>query len=192
MNPANLIFWIFAHIIYDPELMAAIREETAPAFKGDEIDTFYLINNCPWLESVWHECLRLYTSVTSTRYITQDTQLGSSWLQKGHPILFSARQIAFHDERFGANPLQFDKMRFYRDPKLKHVESHRPFGGGVYACCGRHLTKHVHAAFVAIMLKNYDLSLAFPQAFPGVHENEPSIGVLVSDDDFYINLKERA
>jgi cytochrome P450 len=187
MNVSNMTFWLLAHIIADPNLTATIREETRPAFKKDNVlDTQYLLTNCPRLDSVWHECLRLYTSVTTSRFVTHDTQLGSVFLKKGHPILFSARQIAFHDKRFGADdPLLFDDMRFFNDPTLKNVNSHRPFGGGKYVCLGRHLTRHVHAAFVAILLKNFEVGPAFPQVFPRVHENEPAVGVLTGVEEFF-------
>lgn len=194
MNMAHLIFWLLAHIIHEPELLAAIRSETAPAFNSDgELDTFYLVNNCPRLESAWHEALRLYTSVTTTRWVSQDTQLGSRWLQKGHAILFSARQIGFHDERFAStgDPLIFDSERFLDNPKLKHVNCHRPFGGGKFMCTGRRLAKHVHAAFVTTFLRSYDVVLPFPQEFPGVRDNEAAVGVLGSAGDVIFELVSR-
>jgi cytochrome P450 len=192
MNPANLVFWLLAHIVYDKDLMETIRKETAPAFTSNgSVDTYYLVNSCPHLESAWHEVLRLYTSVTSTRYITKDTMINNAHLKKGHAVLFSARQMAFHDTRLGENPLEFDATRFHADLKRKNLDSHRHFGGGKFMCCGRHLTKHVHATFVAQLLRKYDVSLAFPQKFPGVFDNEPSIGVLVAKDDLYLQLKER-
>jgi cytochrome P450 len=193
MNPANLVFWLLAHILYNETLMELVPAETALAFKADgTLDTYYLVNSCPRLESVWHEVLRLYTSVTTTRYVTKDTVLHDVRLEKGHAVLFSARQMAFHDPRLGENPLQFDATRFLTDPKRKFLSSHRHFGGGESLCCGRHITKHVHLAFVAQLLRRYSVRLAFPQEFPGVYENEPSIGVLSTSDDIYLQFEEHS
>src|SRR5262245_22928767 len=191
MNPANAAFWLLAHITYDDKLTTIIREETAPAFKNNEIDTYYLVNSCPRLESVWHECLRLYTSVTSMRYITQNTQLDSNLLEKGRCVLFSVRQMCLQDKICGQDPLGFDSMRFYKMPDLKYSDSYRPFSGGRYICPGRHLAKHAHAALIAVLLRNYDVSLAFPQSFPRVCEDGPSIGVMESEGDLVLELREK-
>jgi cytochrome P450 len=193
MNTANVVFWLVAHIVSEPELIDIIRTETAPAFRPDgKVDTYYLVNSCPRLASVWHECLRLYASVTTLRYITEDTTLDSKKLKQGNAVLFSARQLAFNEDVFGANYQNFDNMRFFRDPKLQHSNSFRPFGGGKFMCPGRHLSKHVHFAFAAILLRRYDVSCAFPQTMPKPLENEPAIGVLMSPEDFFVNLKPRS
>lgn len=192
MNPANIIFWLVAHIVFEPELVDIIRAETSPAFGPDgALDTYYLANSCPRLASVWHECLRLYASVTTLRYITEDATIDSKKLKKGRSVLFSARQLALNEEVFGPDNLKFDSKRFLRDPQLQHSNSFRPFGGGKFMCPGRHLAKHVHFAFVAILLRRYDVSLAFPQVMPKPLENEPAIGVMMSPEDLFVKLEPR-
>jgi cytochrome P450 len=192
MNPADAAGWLAAHVTYDVALADTIRKETAPAFKIDSsLDTFYLINSCPVLMSVWFEVLRFYTSVTTMRTATEDTFIGDTYFQKGSELLFSARQLALNRDVFSDNAAEFDHMRFFRNPELQHNESFRPFGGGKSMCPGRHIAVHVATALVAILLRRYDVSPAFPQNFPHPFEDEPSIGLMRTKDRLYIKLESR-
>jgi len=192
MNPAYATHWIVAHILFDPNLTSIIREETALAFKDDgSLDTFILVNRCPMLNSVWLETLRLYASVTAIRTINQNTQLGSNTLTKGGTIMFSARQLSHDAKVFGSNYESFDPLRFYRAPELQHSESFRPFGGGKLMCPGRHLAKHAILSFVAIMLRRFNVTLAFPQPFPRYFEAEPTIGIMDTHDEVFVQLEAR-
>jgi hypothetical protein len=45
--------------------------------------------------------------------------------------------------------------------------------------------------FVAITLRRYDLTLAFPQQFPRYKERKPSIGIISGHDDLIFEAKVR-
>jgi cytochrome P450 len=51
-----------------------------------------------------------------------------------------------------------------------------PLVGGKFICLGRQLARHVHAAFVAILLRKYDIEVVEGQQFPRVAVNEAAIG----------------
>jgi cytochrome P450 len=209
MNPANATFWFVTHIVSSPTLMAEIRAEIEPAFKSDgTLDTYYLVNHCPILDSVWNEILRYYVCVTTMRYITAPASLNDYSLKEGQNLLYSARQLAHDPAAFGPDFASFNPYRFRDDPSLQHSESFRPFGGGKHICPGRHLAKHVAAAFVALLLRNYDITMPYEQGFPRFFECEPAIGILGkpsrncsdyyrtdrnlgTEDDLFIELKER-
>jgi cytochrome P450 len=189
MNAADITGWIFAHLVFDSGLMETIRSETSSSFREDgSLDTYHLTSSCPVLDSLWFEVLRFYASMTSMRNVTKDTAIDGNNFERGSILMFSARQIALDEKVFGEDIATFDPMRFYRNPKLQFSHSFRPFGGGKMACPVRHLTKHVTFSFVAILLRRYDLSLAFPQPFPRTYEGEPSIGVIRCRDDFYVKV----
>jgi cytochrome P450 len=185
-------FWILAHTIFRPELAGIIREETAPAFRNDgSIDTEFLVKKCPKLDSIWLETLRLSASSTAVRYINQDTKVGENVLPKGHALMYSARQLHLDNSTFGQHHNEFDPWRFMNRPSLQRDLSYRPFGGGETLCPGRHLAKHVVLTFVALSLRRYDFSLAFPQSFPRYEERKPSIGVISGCDDLYFTVEKR-
>jgi cytochrome P450 len=183
---------MISHILFQPELIEIIRDETAPAFEDDgTINTSYIAESCPRLKAIWLEVLRVYASSTSVRYITRDTQVGQYVLKKDHAIIFSAHQLHVENEAFGENTTEYDSLRFYERPRLENSQSFRPFGGGKTLCPGRHLARHVSLSFVATIFRHYNVSLAVPQTFPRRAEGKPAIGIIGGDDDLYIHLEER-
>ncbi|KAI9660714.1 MAG: hypothetical protein M1821_010066 [Bathelium mastoideum] len=191
-NTSKVGFWIFAHVIFQPELGTIIRAETAPALRSDgSIDTEYLVKECPKLNSIWLETLRLSASSTAVRYIVEDTKVGETVLPKGNALMYSARQLHLDNGAFGEKHNEFDPMRFYNRPSLGRDPSYRPFGGGETLCPGRHLAKHVVLTFVALSLRRYNFSLAFPQSFPRYKECKPAIGVIGGCDDLIFQVERR-
>jgi cytochrome P450 len=132
----------------------------------------------------------VYASSTSVKYITRDTQVGQYVLKKDRAIIISAHQLHVENEAFGENTTKYDSLRFYQNPRLEKSLSFRPFGGGKTLCPGRHLARHVSLSFVAIVFHHYNVSLAFPQAFPKCVEGKPAIGI-TGGDDLYIQLEDR-
>ncbi len=191
-NTSKVGFWIFSHLIFTPDLADIIRNETEPAFHSDGvIDTKYLVDKCPKLNSIWLETLRFAASSTAVRYIVEDTQVGHTILPKGNALMYSARQLHLNNDTFGENHDEFDAMRFYNQPGLRRNPSYRPFGGGDTLCPGRHLAKHVVFTFVALSLRRYNFSLAYPQPFPKYEESKPAIGIIGGSDDVFFHVQER-
>jgi len=191
-NTSKVGYWIFSHLIFQPELADMVRNETAPAFRSDgSIDTEYLVKECPHLNSIWLETLRLSASSTAVRYIVEDTRIGDTVLPKGNALMYSARQLHLDNSIFGENHNEFDHMRFYNRPNLQRNPNYRPFGGGDTLCPGRHLAKHVVLTFVALSLRRYNFSLAFPQSFPRYEECKPAIGIISGCDDLFLTVEQR-
>lgn len=179
-------------MIFEPELADIIRDETAQAFRTDgSIDTDYLTKQCPKLNSIWLETLRLSASSTAVRYIVQPTKIGDSVLPKGHALMYSARQLHLDNPVFGKDHNDFDPWRFMHHPTLQRDVSYRPFGGGETLCPGRHLAKHVVLTFVSLCLRRYSFSLSAPQSFPRYQENKPAIGVISGCDDVQFRAERR-
>ena len=190
-NVSKVGFWNLAHIVYDPNLMQRIREETAPAFSKEGINVQYLIDSCPLLHAVWLETLRLAAALSSIRHITQDTTIGGKVLRCGNKILVSARQLHIDEACFGDDILSFKPERFLENPSLEGRPSFRPFGGGSTLCPGRILARHTVSMFVALTLHRFDIELAYSQPFPRCEEKDASFGTMMSDDDLILRLKPR-
>ena len=73
----------------DPLLVDEIREETLPAIKGESIDDVYLLNQCPKLEALVNETLRLTVATALARSIVAPMVLGGKTLKPGNRIMVS-------------------------------------------------------------------------------------------------------
>lgn len=83
----KVAYWTMAHLVYDDALLQAIREEVAPAYKNGALDEAYLAENCPRLDSLLSEILRLTVGTALVRDVISPTRLGGYLLKEGSKIL---------------------------------------------------------------------------------------------------------
>lgn len=76
-----------SYIVYDRRLLEAIREEIVPAVSGDRVHHHYLNKECPHLDSLFAEVLRISVSMPLVRHITDDTVIGGSTFRKGNNVM---------------------------------------------------------------------------------------------------------
>ena len=209
-NVSKMAFWILSYLAFEPHLVSQVRAEVASVFTADgQVDADYVVRRCPQLNAIWLETLRLTSASTALRTLTDDTWLGGKHLARGNLLLMSARQLHFDTAAFGANIDAFRPARFVEDPRLHRSPGFRPFGeccqtkrlalrltqrrgGGTTLCPGRYLAKHMVLIFVAEVLHRYEVRLAVPQTMPRYQEDQPTIGILNSDEDLLIELKRRS
>lgn len=200
INPYKLAFWMLTYILFDPKLHAALREETSHAYKDGEMDVPYLMAECPRLDAVYLEVLRIVNTALSARKIVAPTPLGDKVLRSGNTILIAFKQLHSNRAVYGADPMHFDPDRFLKDKHLKNSSSYKPFGGGVNYCPGRFLAKQEMLVFVALVLNRYNIQLANqtpqgrpmsrPQQFPQLDMSTPALGVNgpVKGTDVWVEL----
>ena len=143
---------------------------------------------------MWLETLRLSTSSLSFRYITQDFDLRGLKLRRGNQVILNPRPLQIDTNYFGADPLDFDANRFVDNAGYQRHPAFRPFGGGEAQCPGRQMAKQIALTFVAYVLHEFDIELAWSQAFPRPsYESHPGVAVLapVEGDDLVVRLTER-
>lgn len=187
-----------------PELLRALREETAPAFAGNElIDVPFLYDSCPLLDNVWHESLRLCSNAASVRFIKQDTVIGGKLMRQGNRIMIPYRLLHFDERVYGPDPQDFHPQRFAATPKTgndrgqgkdrKRGPSWRPFGGGQSLCTGRHIAKRSTLIFMAVLLRRFDVELADDSSLPEGDLGRPVLGIsgVKDEQDFLIRLRPR-
>ncbi|UNI23244.1 hypothetical protein JDV02_009077 [Purpureocillium takamizusanense] len=86
-NIYKVAFWAIAHLAYDPNLLDALRAEVAPAVKDGQLDEAFLAANCPLLESLLSEVLRLTVATALVRDVVAPTHIRGKTLQPGSKIL---------------------------------------------------------------------------------------------------------
>ena len=194
-NPRRAAFWMLAYILHTPGLLQAIREETRPAFSSarHQINVHYLGENCPKLEGVWNETIRMSSYSASVRYVTEDTRVGDKMLRKGNRVMIPYRQLHFNEEIFGTDVHNFNPDRFLHDASLLRKSTWRPFGGGQTMCPGRFVAKNAVITFVALLFYRYDVELVGDQAFPRAELRKPVLGIMTSKDgdDLLVRFKAR-
>lgn len=184
---------MLCQILLKPELVQIIRNETSTAFAADTLD-YDIIEGSQALHGIWFETLRLSTSALSIRHITQDFDMKGLKLRKGNVVMLNPRPLHIDLDYFGPNPLDFDIKRFMDNPSYRRHPAFRPFGGGEAQCPGRHMAKQTALIFVAYLLHEYDVELAWPQEFPKQsHESYPGVGVVLPAQgaDLVVRLTER-
>ena len=199
-------FWIIAYLLHTPALLEAIREETAPGITEDAPNISYLIEQCPRLDAIYHEVLRLYMSNSLMRHVTATTKIGGKLLQKDRNVMVPYRLLHYDQKVWGKNSSVFDSERFLHRKELARHPSYRPFGGGQHLCPGRFLAKQAIFTFVALTLSRFDVSLdtdgglastaesGFKQPFPRADDLKPGLATLGprEGDDIFVRCKPRA
>ena len=185
---------MLSYMLFEPELIGIVREETRGSFTHGEPDVKYLEEKCPRLNGIWDEVLRLSAYSSSVRYITEDTIIGGKMLRKGNRIMIPNRQLHFDEKVFGDRVKDFKSARFLDNDVLTRSLSWRPFGGGTTLCPGRFIAKKSVIAFVAMLLYRFDIALLGEQRFPRFEEGNPVLGIMSSKkgDDLSIQLTARA
>ncbi|KAJ0120683.1 cytochrome P450 [Diaporthe amygdali] len=195
-NTRKAPFWILSYLLFDTDLLAAVRAETAGAMDGTNPDVTCLVNvdACPRLNSIWEETIRLTAFAASVRFLTCDLEIGGKTLRKGNRLMIPQRQLHFSTRAFGQDASMFNPDRFLENPALRRHPSLRPFGGGATMCPGRNLAKQTTLAFVALAVHTFDMVLDPPnQKFPRPSEGKPSIGLIdiMEDSDLRVRLVPR-
>lgn len=182
-------------MLFEPELIQIVREETKGAFADDESipDIKFLENNCPRMNGIWDESMRLSAYSSSVRYITQDTTIGGKILRRGGRLVIPNRQLHFDERMFGEKVNEFNSNRFMENDRLLRSGSWRPFGGGSTICPGRFIAKQAVLSFIAMLLKRFDVEMTEPQNFPRFDEGVPGLGIMSpkGGDDLNVTLTGR-
>ncbi|KAI9043979.1 putative cytochrome p450 [Aspergillus affinis] len=159
-------FWLLSFLLFNPQLIDIIREETKPALGNGPVDLEYLKNSCPQLNAIWMETLRMATSAASFRFLTEDTMVGNKLLRKGNRVLVPSRQLHYDPDAFGDDVQAFNPERFLTGNKLTMGRNWKPFGGGKNQYPGRFVAQQQTFLFVTLLLHRFDIEMLPGQSFP--------------------------
>ncbi|KAK8079210.1 Cytochrome P450 [Apiospora phragmitis] len=178
------------------------EKETDKAFDGESlVDPFYIQDpqNCPIVDAVWHETLRIAGWSASIRLITKDTVVGGKLMPKGHRVMVPHRLQHFDEAVFGEETHAFRSDRWLKTDGLGGKDltkspSWHPFGAGKTLCSGRFLARFSVTTFVATLLRRFDIEAVGNPSFPEGDEGRPVLGIISIKEgqDFNVRLTARA
>ncbi|KAF3760405.1 putative cytochrome p450 [Cryphonectria parasitica EP155] len=183
-NARRTSFWMLTHLLRNPAYLEIFRAETAPAFRGDEfVDLDYIQDpaKCPQVNAIWHETLRVAGWAGSVRLVTRDLVLGGKRLRKGNRVLVPHRLGHFDESIFGGDVNSWLPQRWLdndRGKRLQTSPSWRPFGAGKTICSGRYLAKFFVTAFVATLLRRFDIKMVENSPMPEADVGRPVVGII--------------
>ena len=175
-----------------------MRNETSKVVRDDSIDLDMLMNDCPQMEAMFHEVMRMTTASSAVRRVSAPTPIGSKVLSPGYRVIVPYRQLHFNEEVYGNDAFDFDAERCLKSKELSHSPSFRPFGGGANYCPGRFIARQEVCVTIACILTRFDISLAAngvdgkTQRFPRTADGKPCLGIMGSleGDDVILNVKQ--
>ncbi|KAJ3579981.1 hypothetical protein NPX13_g573 [Xylaria arbuscula] len=198
-NSRKTSFWMLTHIMRQPHYLKAFREETAPAFHGDTlVDINYIQDpaKCPQVDAIWNETLRFAGWGASVRRVTCDTILGGKRLRKGNRVMVPHRLLHFDEQIFGHDTAAWKPERWLDTEagrKLPNSPSWKPFGGGKTKCSGRFLAKYFVTAFVATLLRRFDIETIGDLPIPEADVGRPVLGIISVKEgqDYHVRITKR-
>ncbi|KAK6197110.1 hypothetical protein LQW54_010905 [Pestalotiopsis sp. IQ-011] len=198
-NARKTSFWMLTHLMRNPSYLEAFRAETAPAFRGDElVDVTYIQDaaKCPTVDAIWHETLRLAGWAASVRLVTRDVVIGGKLMRKGNRVMVPHRLLHFDEDVFGGDITDWRPQRWLDTEagrKLPSSPSWRPFGGGKTKCSGRFLAKYFVTAFVATLLRRFDIKPVGNPSMPQPDVGRPVLGIISVKEgqDYHVTITKR-
>lgn len=183
----------------NPTYLEAFRTETDPAFCGEKlVDVGYIqdAKRCPQVDAIWHETLRLAGWAASVRSVAEDVVIGGKRMRKGNRVMVPHRLLHFDEDVFGENIDDWLPERWLETEtgrKLPNSPSWRPFGGGKTKCSGRFLAKYFVTAFVASLLRRYDIEMVGSPKMPKPDVGRPVLGIISvrEGDDYVVSVTKR-
>ncbi|KAK3937347.1 cytochrome P450 [Diplogelasinospora grovesii] len=191
-NARKTSFWMLTHLMRNPEYLAAFRAETAPAFRGDElVDVSYIqdATKCP-------QTLRVAGWAASVRLVTRDVVIGGKRMRRGNRVMVPHRLLHFDEAVFGDDTDAWQPRRWLDTDagrKLPSSPSWRPFGGGRTKCSGRFLAKFFVTAFVATLLRRFDIEAIGDPPMPQPDVGRPVLGIISVKEgqDYLVSITKR-
>lgn len=191
---------MLTYLLHNPSYLEAFRRETAPAFRGGNelVDMTHIhdATKCPQVDAIWHETLRLAGWAASVRLVTKDVLIGGKMMRSGNRVMVPHRQLHFDESIFGPETNSFRLERWLESANGRNLSSSpswRPFGGGKTRCSGRFLAKFSVTAFVATMLRRFDVQMVGNPPVPEPDVGRPVLGIISvkQGQDYPVSITRR-
>ncbi|OCK79732.1 cytochrome P450 [Lepidopterella palustris CBS 459.81] len=230
VNAGVTTFWVLNNIFSRPTLLAEIRDEIeknampVPPINNNMNNTNIrtisfsaLKSNCPLINSVFRESLRLCAPMSSSRIITEDTMIADTYLLRANSVVQVAGGVIQADPSvWGPDVAEFNARRFLSSQsgirsdvseqekaanggvtkKQVHPAAFRAFGGGSVFCPGRHFAQVEVLSFVAGVVMAFDLvpteGASGIRFDPPKDEKRVPIGVMKPLDEVRARMRKRS
>ncbi|KAL9124010.1 MAG: hypothetical protein Q9217_006617 [Psora testacea] len=200
LNVYRLSFWLLSYALFNKDLLAAIKAETASAFQTpDKVDHHHIYTNCPRFSAIYTETLRLTLGSISVRTVTAPTQLSGKTLKPGNTVMIPLRFLHYNEDIFGDNAEDFDATRFLNND-LENSPDFRPCADDAMHSASRFLTKRMIMVLVATVLQRSELEVMpdplgegkVPQ-IPEIDSATPTLGIMgpVKGTEVFVKIREK-
>ncbi|KAI0409838.1 cytochrome P450 [Xylaria palmicola] len=195
-NAHKVGFWILAHLLHDPPYLAQVQTEVEAAYavSDREPDMRVLLNDCPHLDAVWYEVMRLYNATSAIRQAKAPCIIGGKAIRVGDQLVAPFRQFHLNCSIFGDDAANFRPQRFLENKGLPRKKGYAPFGGGYTYCPGRLFAQREIYLFVAETLWRFDMKpVPGPGGLkmPNVDASTPSAAAMSPERDVEVILRPR-
>lgn len=218
VNASITFFWMLNYILARPQLLADMRAEIGnSAFSTDRstkeasLSFEALRTQCPLLNSVFRETIRLIAPMTSARFVTEDTIVADTYKLRAQSVVQIAGGVLHSDEDiWGPDSREFNPRRFLHTPngtrtsstdtidkekRSVHPAAFRGFGGGTVFCPGRHFAQIGILSLVAALLMGWDFEAPKGEKEidwdPPMDEKRIPVGVMKPLRDVTVALRRR-
>jgi cytochrome P450 len=184
-DPENAISWSLYLLAQHPKETGRLRQELQEALNGRP-PTFEELQKLPYLDRVIQETLRLYPPAWSLlRDVQEEDEIDGYRIPKDSMVLLNIHE-AHRLPEFWPEPERFNPDRFGAEQvKNRPRQAYLPFGFGPRQCVGRDLGLLVIRLVLALIIQNYDLTLA-----PGYKMKRVAHQSLGPKDGVAVLLKE--
>lgn len=189
LNLLPTAFWTLWHVLADPELLSAVRDEARAAglttlddCLPDSVAALKKLDDLPLLTSVMKEAMRHHGAGVAARMVMDDHMLGGEYLLKRDSYVFIPNQaIHFDKASWGASVNTFVPNRFTRDSGEKiHPAAFRGFGGGVNLCPGKAYSLRLITGVVAAVALRFEGSSVGADGWRDPGHDEKSMAITLA------------
>ena len=207
-NAIPMTAYMLIEMVREPSLLHRIRSEVETAMvsgtkpgRALDIDIGKLVS-LPLLNSVYSECLRLYSSIPISRRLREDIEIDGYLLKADNFILAPSYLSHMNDEvwaRSGHPAHEFWAERFMlKETRQVKLGDYCPYGGGNVICSGRFFAKHEILSAVAMVVTMYDMTFVRYSTLsggpstrgPGMEKAECR-GIVSLDRDVVVNFRRK-
>lgn len=189
LNLLPTAFWTLWHVLADPALLSAVRDEARAAGLAasqdclpGSVEELKKLDNLPLLTSVMKEAMRHHGAGVAARMVMNDHLLGGEFLLKRDSYVFIPnRAIHFDRASWGPNVDRFVSNRFTRDSGEKiHPAAFRGFGGGVNLCPGKAYSLRLITGVVAAVALRFEAASGDAEGWRDPGHDEKSMAITLA------------
>jgi cytochrome P450/NADPH-cytochrome P450 reductase len=164
---SGLLSFVFYQLLKHPETYRKAQQEVDEVVGQGVIEVSHL-SKLPYINSILRETLRLNATIPLfTVEAFEDTLLAGKYpVKAGETIVNLLAKSHLDPEVYGEDALEFKPERMSDElfnARLKQFPSAwKPFGNGMRACIGRPFAWQEALLVMAMLLQNFDFSLADP------------------------------
>ncbi|KAL4887659.1 cytochrome P450 [Aspergillus karnatakaensis] len=182
----GVTFWLVAHLVQDRSLLETITLEVQGVVDSNQktpINHGYLVDECPKLDALFEEILRLTVTSPLVRGITSTSTIGGKALREGNQVLHC----------LGFDSAKATSYALFNDSTLKSSLAYRPWGGGKTLCPGRFLARKAVFAFVACLLGRFEVETEVGAPFPraDLSTTTPGSAAVAEGEDVVLLLRSK-